>query len=256
MNQVEVARMLSIIILVVAGLLAGMVNAIAGGGTLISFPALVWLGLPPIMANATATLTALPGYVGSAWAYRHDISAEGRLRLRNIIVIAALGGLAGAGLLLITPGDAFVGIVPWLLLTATLLFAIGPRLVELVRAKGLTIGPGLSAFAIFLVAGYGGYFNGGLGIMLLAVFSLIGFQNLHGMNGLKNLLSAVLSLVSVTTYATAGLIAWESAAILAISTTIGGYIGARQARRIQHTEYLRALIVGIGASMTLVFFTI
>ena len=85
MNQVEVARVLSIIILVVAGLLAGMVNAIAGGGTLISFPSLVWLGLPPIMANATATLTALPGYVGSAWAYRHDISAEGRLRLRNII---------------------------------------------------------------------------------------------------------------------------------------------------------------------------
>ena len=157
MNQVEVARMLSIIILVVAGLLAGMVNAIAGGGTLISFPALVWLGVPPIMANATATLTALPGYIGSAWAYRHDISAEGSLRLRSIIVIAALGGLAGAGLLLITPGDAFVGIVPWLLLTATLLFAIGPRLVELVRAKGLTIGPGLSAFAIFLVAGYGGY---------------------------------------------------------------------------------------------------
>ena len=146
--------------------------------------------------------------------------------------------------------------MPWLLLTATLLFAIGPRLVELVRAKGLTIGPGLSAFAIFLVAGYGGYFNGGLGILLLAVFNLIGFQNLHGMNGLKNLLSAVLSLVSVTTYATAGLIAWESAAILAISTTIGGYIGARQARRIQHTEYLRALIVGIGASMALVFFTI
>ncbi|MEB3421936.1 sulfite exporter TauE/SafE family protein [Salipiger marinus] len=188
--------MLSIIILVVAGLAAGMVNAIAGGGTLVSFPALVWLGVPPIMANATATLTALPGYVGSAWAYRQDISAEGSLGLRSIILTAALGGLAGAGLLLITPGDAFVGIVPWLLLTATLLFAAGPGLLRLVRARGLQIGPGLSAFTVFLVAGYGGYFNGGLGIMLLAVFSLIGFQNLHGMNGLKNLLSAVLSLVS------------------------------------------------------------
>lgn len=248
--------MLSIIILVVAGLVAGMVNAIAGGGTLVSFPALVWLGVPPIMANATATLTALPGYVGSAWAYRQDISAEGSLGLRSIILTAALGGLAGAGLLLITPGDAFVGIVPWLLLTATLLFAAGPGLLRLVRARGLQIGPGLSAFTVFLVAGYGGYFNGGLGIMLLAVFSLIGFQNLHGMNGLKNLLSAVLSLVSVTTYASAGLIAWDSAAILAISTTVGGYIGARQARRIQNTDYLRAIIVGIGVSMTLVFFAL
>ncbi len=246
--------MLSMPILVIAGLLAGMINAIAGGGTLLSFPALVWLGVPPVMANATATLTALPGYIGSAWAYRGDIRAEGSLGLGSIIVVAALGGLAGAGLLLITPGEAFVGIVPWLLLTATLLFAAGPRVVATVRARGLTIGPVLSAFAVFLVAGYGGYFNGGLGIMLLAVFSLIGFQNLHGMNGLKNLLSAVLSLVSVTTYATAGLIAWEAAAVLAVATTVGGYIGARQARRIQHTEYLRALIVGIGAALTLVFF--
>jgi uncharacterized protein len=246
--------MLSITILVIAGLMAGMVNAIAGGGTLLSFPALVWLGVPPIMANATATLTALPGYIASAWAYRHDIRAEGNLGLGSIIMIAALGGLAGAGLLLITPGDAFEGIVPWLLLTATILFATGPRLVAMVRARGMRIGPVLSAFALFLVASYGGYFNGGLGIMLLAVFSLIGFQNLHGMNGLKSLLAAVLSLVSVSTYATAGLIAWESAAVLAISTTLGGYMGARLARRIRHTEYLRILIVGIGASLTLVFF--
>jgi uncharacterized protein len=246
--------MLSITILIIAGLMAGMVNAIAGGGTLLSFPALVWLGVPPIMANATATLTALPGYIASAWAYRHDIRAEGSLGLGSIIMIAALGGLAGAGLLLITPGDAFVGIVPWLLLTATILFATGPRLVAMVRARGIRIGPVLSAFALFLVASYGGYFNGGLGIMLLAVFSLIGFQNLHGMNGLKSLLAAVLSFVSVTTYATAGLIAWESAVVLAISTTLGGYMGARLARRIRHTEYLRVLIVGIGASLTLVFF--
>ncbi|MEY8839578.1 sulfite exporter TauE/SafE family protein [Cribrihabitans sp. XS_ASV171] len=248
--------MLSITILVFSGLLAGMINAIAGGGTLISFPALIWLGVPPVMANATATLTALPGYLGSAWAYRHDIRAEGSLWLGSIIMITVVGGLAGAGLLLITPGGAFVGIIPWLLLTATLLFAIGPRLVAMVRARGMRIGPVLSAVAIFVVAGYGGYFNGGLGIMLLAVFSLVGFQDLHGMNGLKNLLSAVLSLVSVTTFATAGLIAWDAAAILALSTSLGGYVGAWQARRIRHTGYLRALIVGIGAALTLVFFVL
>ena len=249
--------MLSYAVLVIAGLLAGMINAIAGGGTLLSFPALVWLGVPPIMANATATLTALPGYIGSAWAYRHDIRAEGSLPLRAIVLVSALGGLAGAGLLLITPGDAFVGIVPWLLLTATLLFALGPRLVAAVRARGhAVIGPLVSAVALLLVAGYGGYFNGGLGIMLLAAFRLIGFENLHNMNGLKNLLSAVLSLVSVTTYATAGLIAWESAVVLALATTLGGYIGARQARRIRRMDLLRLLIVAIGAVLTVVFFAL
>jgi len=247
--------MLSIAVLILAGLSAGIVNAIAGGGTLLSFPTLIWIWVPPIMANATATLTALPGYIGSAWAYRHDISAEGSLSLRTIILVAALGGLIGAGLLLITPGDAFVGIVPWLLLTATVMFAFGPRLLTYARAKGRgAIGPALSAFAILLVAGYGGYFNGGLGIMLLAVLGLIGFQNIHGMNGLKNLLSAVLSVVSVVTYGIAGLIAWEHAAALALSTTVGGYIGARQARRIQRTELLRAVIVVIGAVLTVVFF--
>ncbi|OWY12429.1 hypothetical protein B6V73_18285 [Thioclava sp. JM3] len=248
--------MLSIVLLVLAGLMAGMVNAIAGGGTLLSFPALVWLGVPPVMANATATLTALPGYIGSTWAFRNDVRAEGSLGLAGVVGTAALGGLTGAGLLLITSGEAFVGIVPWLIFAATLLFAAGPRLVAIVQARGVKVGPVLSAVAIFLVSGYGGYFNGGVGIMLLAMFSLIGFRNLHGMNGLKNLLSAVLSLVSVAAYASAGLIAWDSAAVLAVSTTLGGYIGAHQARRIRHTEYLRGLIVAIGAVLTLVFFVI
>jgi uncharacterized membrane protein YfcA len=152
----EDALMLSIALLVGGGLLAGMINTIAGGGTLLSFPALAWLGVPPVTANATVTLTALPGYIGSAWSFRNDIRAEGHLGLRGIVAIAALGGLAGTGLLLITPGDAFVGIVPWLLLTATLLFATGPRLVVLVHARELRIGAVLSSLAVFLVAGYGG----------------------------------------------------------------------------------------------------
>ena len=247
--------MFSTFVLVIAGLLAGGVNAVAGGGTLLSFPALVWLGVPPIMANATATLTALPGYIGSAWAYRDDIKAEGALRLRTIVTVAACGGLIGAGLLLATPGDAFIGIVPWLLLMATTLFAIGPKLVAHMRSKGNGVaGPVLSALGIGVVAAYGGYFNGGLGIMFLAVFGLIGFRDLHGMNGLKNLLAAVLSVVSVTTYATAGLIAWESAAVLAVSTTVGGYIGAKYARRIKRTEPLRVAIIAVGAVLTVVFF--
>ncbi|SFP91759.1 sulfite exporter TauE/SafE family protein [Tranquillimonas alkanivorans] len=249
--------MLSLVILTIAGLLAGGLNAVAGGGTFLSFPALVWLGVPPIMANATATLTAMPGYIGSAWAYRHDVVAEGTLRLRAIILVAIVGGLAGAALLLVTPGEAFVGIVPWLLLSATCLFAAGPQVLAAVRAGGRrAAGPLLSAAAIFGVSTYGGYFNGGLGIMLLAVLGLIGFTNLHGMNGLKNLLSAILSIVSVATYATAGLIAWDSALVLAVATTVGGYVGASQARRIQRTDLLRTGIVAIGVIMTVIFFAV
>ena len=249
--------MLTLAVLIVAGLLAGGLNAVAGGGTFLSFPALVWLGVPPIMANATATLTAMPGYVGSAWAYRHDVAAEGALRLRAIILVAVVGGLVGAGLLLVTPGEAFVGIVPWLLLVATCLFAAGPQLLAAVRSRGRGAAGRLIAAAASLgVSIYGGYFNGGLGIMLLAVLGLIGFTNLHGMNGLKNLLSAILSIVSVTTYAAAGLIAWDSALVLAVATTIGGYVGARQARRIQRTDLLRTGIVAVGAVMTVVFFVV
>ncbi|MHA7875742.1 sulfite exporter TauE/SafE family protein [Roseivivax sp.] len=248
---------MSLLVLTLAGLLAGIVNAVAGGGTLLTFPALVWLGVPPIMANATATLTALPGYLGSAWAYRRDIAAEGALSLRAIVILAALGGLLGAGLLLVTPGEAFTGIVPWLLLVATLAFALGPRLIAALQARGRgAAGLGLSAFGVIAVAGYGGYFNGGLGIMLLALFGLIGFRDLHGMNGLKNLLSAVLSSVSVVAYASAGLIAWDQALVLALATTLGGYIGARQARRITNTGPLRAGIVAVGAVLTLVFFLV
>ncbi|WP_018302971.1 sulfite exporter TauE/SafE family protein [Wenxinia marina] len=247
--------MTATLVLVVAGVLAGMLNAVAGGGTFLSFPALVWLGVPPIMANATATLTAMPGYMGSAWAYRGDVSAEGTLRLRPIVAIAAAGGLVGAGLLLVTPGDAFVGIVPWLLLAATVLFAAGPRLLEAIRHRGSgDMGPVPSGLAIFLVSVYGGYFNGGLGIMLLAVLGLIGFTNLHGMNGLKNALSALLSVVSVATYAAAGLIAWNSALVLAVATTVGGVVGARYARRIRRTDLLRAGIVAVGITMTIIFF--
>ena len=161
--------MFPIFVLVIAGLLAGGVNAIAGGGTLLSFPALVWLGVPAIMANATATLPALPDYIGSAWAYRDDIKAEGALHLRTIVMVAACGGLIGAGLLLATPGDAIQG--------------------------HRCCGPVLSACGIGVVAAYGGYLNGGLGIMFLAVFGLIGFRDLHSMNGPKNLLAGLVNRV-------------------------------------------------------------
>lgn len=247
--------MITMLLLCLAGLAAGALNAVAGGGTFLSFPALVWAGVPPIMANATATMTALPGYMSSAWAFRRDVEAEGRLGIRWIIGLAVVGGLAGALLLLVTPSEAFIGIVPWLLLAATILFAAGPLLMKFLRsAGGAAPSPLVAAPAVLAVSIYGGYFNGGLGIMLLAIFGLIGFTRLNGMNGLKNLLSAILSAVSVLTYAVAELIAWDAALVLASATMAGGYVGANLARRITDPRPLRLGIVCVGLTMTAVFF--
>ncbi|WP_375567847.1 sulfite exporter TauE/SafE family protein [Ahrensia marina] len=238
-----------------AGLAAGVLNAVAGGGTFLTLPALIYAGVPPVIANATSTLAVLPGYVSSAWAFRDDLPAEGTLSTRTIIVIASIGSALGAGLLILTPGDAFLWIVPWLLLTATLLFAAGPMLTQHIQAGAPDgVGSWISGLAIFAVSIYGGYFNGGLGILLLAVFSVLGFTNLHGMNGLKNILAAVLSLISVGAFSLAGLIAWEQAILMAICATLGGYAGARVSRKIVRTDLLRAFVTLVGVGMTVAFF--
>lgn len=246
--------MLDLLILAAAGFAAGALNAVAGGGTFLTLPALIFTGLPPVVANATATLAVLPGYAGSALAFRKDMRAEGALGLGPILSIAALGGGVGALLLIATPGDAFLWVVPWLLLLATVLFAAGPALTRFMNRRGSRgFGPVASGAAIFAVSVYGGYFNGGLGIMLLATFGLLGFTSLNAMNGLKNGLSALLSLVSAGAFALAGIIAWEEAALMAVCATAGGYAGARLSRKIVRTEYLRAFITMVGLSMTVAF---
>lgn len=247
--------MWDIVVLAVAGFAAGLLNAVAGGGTFISFPALIYVGVPPIMANASATLAALPGYASSAFAFRNDMEAEGTLRLTAIIGVSMLGAVIGALLLTVTPSETFVAVVPWLLLIATVLFAMGPRLLKMIRARGgRDAGPVVSGIAILVVSIYGGYFNGGLGIMLLATFGLIGYVNLHGMNGLKNMLSAILSLLSAATFVIAGLIAWKPALVVAVTITLGGYLGAVVSKRITNTDYLRYFVTLVGAVMTVVFF--
>lgn len=247
--------MLDIIVLILAGLAAGLLNAVAGGGTFLSLPALIWVGVPPVSANATATLTALPGYLSSAWAFRDDMRAQGSVGLGGIIAAGIAGSLIGALLLIVTPAELFLGVVPWLLLAATILFAGAPRILRGARAAGLgNAGPLATLAALLAVSIYGGYFNGGLGIMLLATFSLLGHADLHGMNGLKNLLSAILSIVSVVTFIAAGLIAWEQASVMALASLVGGYVGARQSRKIANTDRLRLFVTAVGAVMTLVFF--
>ncbi|SDI86098.1 sulfite exporter TauE/SafE family protein [Alloyangia pacifica] len=247
--------MLTTTILALAGFGAGALNAIAGGGTFLTFPALVWLGVPPIMANATATFAALPGYAGSSWAYRRDIQAGEGPSLTALVVTAMLGGILGALLLLVTPEDLFSGVIPWLLLMATLAFAAGPALLRGLLASGRHLPDAVSLTLLLLVSIYGGYFNGGLGILLLAAFGLIGMSDLHRMNGLKTLASLVLSAASVVTYSLAGLIDWTALVVTGLGCTAGGYVGAHMARKVQDTALLRTFIVTVGLVTTIVFFT-
>ncbi|MGH1415672.1 MAG: sulfite exporter TauE/SafE family protein [Pelagimonas sp.] len=247
--------MLELSILFISGFAAGILNAVAGGGTFLTFPALVWFGLPPVLANATSTFAAMPGYASAAWAFRHDVKAEGTLPLRAIIITATLGAILGALLLIVTPSDVFTGAVPWLLLLATVLFGTGPLILKFAQSRGIgQAGLLVSTITILAVAIYGGYFNGGLGIMLLAAFSLLGYQNLHGMNGLKNLISAIISVVSSVAFISAGLIVWKPALVIAVAITFGGYIGASQSRRIKRQDYLRWFVTAVGTVTTVIFF--
>ncbi|MCT4373614.1 sulfite exporter TauE/SafE family protein [Yangia mangrovi] len=246
--------MLTTTILALAGFGAGALNAIAGGGTFLTFPALVWVGVPPIMANATATFAALPGYAGSSWAYRRDIQAGEGPSLRALVVTAMLGGTLGALLLLVTPEDLFSDVIPWLLLIATLAFAAGPALLRGLLASGRRLPDAVSLTLLLLVSIYGGYFNGGLGILLLAAFGLIGMSDLHRMNGLKTLASLVLSAVSVVTYSLAGLIDWSALVVTGLGCAAGGYVGAHMSRRVQDLSLLRTFIVTVGLVTTIVFF--
>lgn len=245
---------LSTILLTSAAFLAGALNAVAGGGTFLTFPALVFLGVPPISANATSTVAVLPGYIGSALAFRRDIGPAGSTGVFGLVVAALAGGLVGAGLLLVTPSKVFSGIVPWLLLLATALFAAGPRITAWTRRRGHGAAGRLATLiAVFAVSVYGGYFNGGLGILLLAVFGLLGLRDLNHMNGLKNLLSAVLAVVSSVTFAVAGIVAWREAALMAAAAMLGGYAGGWAARRVR-PDWLRIGIVAVGLVMSGLFF--
>lgn len=248
--------MIDLFILSAAGFLAGVLNAVAGGGTFISLPALIYVGVPPVMANASATLAALPGYTSSAWAFRHDIRGQQGVSASLLMGLAMVGGVIGALLLTITSEALFDGMIPWLLLLATGLFAVGPWL--LARRQAAGGGSGLApvpviAATLLVVCTYGGYFNGGLGIMILAALGLLGFDNLSAMNGLKNGLSAVLSALSVATFIVADLIAWEPALVMAVASAIGGMLGASLSRKITRPVYLRGFIVAVGVIMATVF---
>ena len=241
------------LLLACAAFAAGVLNAIAGGGTFLTFPALVYTGVPPIAANATSALAVCPGYLGSTLGFRQELAALPRRQLVREMLICAAGGLAGALLLLVTPAKVFAGVVPWLLLFATALFALGPRLA---RWAGGGHGGGLARWrhaGLLAVAVYGGYFNGGLGILLMALYLLVGEQRLNTVNALKNLNSFVLSVVSVIAFAIGGAIVWKQALLMAVFATLGGFAGARLAKRLA-SRTVRWVVVATGLMMSARFF--
>ncbi|CAN7253857.1 sulfite exporter TauE/SafE family protein [Acidovorax sp. LjRoot66] len=238
-------------LLLTAAFVAGALNAVAGGGSFLTLPALVFTGMPPVVANATGTVALLPGYLAGAWGFREDTAPPPGLSMRLLVALSLAGGAAGAALLLVTPEATFRRVVPWLLLAATALFAFGPWLRQ--RLAGGVPSTPKAVAGVLAVAAYGGYFNGGLGILLLALFGLLGQTNLHAMNGLKNWVSALLTAMAVAIYAAGGVVLWPQALVMMLAATAGGYGGARLARRIP-AQWLRGGIVATGLVMAALFF--
>lgn len=233
-----------------AGLLGGMLNAVAGGGSFITLPALVMAGLNPVSANATGTAALLPGYLASAWRFRHDIELPPGLGWGALLALSLVGGLFGGGLLLVTNPLVFDRLVPWLIAISTLVFAVSPRLR---RSKATAWPASVTVLALLAVCVYGGYFNGGLGVILLCALLLAGQNGLAGMNGLKNLISAVLTSVAVLMYALGGLIEWRSGLVMMVAGVLGGYFGAAASYWFSDAV-LRGFVVLVGALMAAAFF--
>ena len=244
-------------LLLVAGFAAGGMNALAGGGTFFSFPALLAAGLPPVTANATNAVALWPASLAASWAAREQLRPLGRYVV-PLVLLSLLGGLGG-GLLLLAGGDeTFRRLIPWLLLAATLLFAASPWLSRLInrRLQAGDLPPhGIgSSLSHTLVALYGGYFGAGMGILQLAAFSIEGHPLLRA-NALKNLLSSTIYSVAVVTFVAAGRVSWSELAVLLGAASCGGYCGGALARKLP-TRWLRWLVIAVGSGMTIYYFAI
>jgi hypothetical protein len=253
-------------IMLVAGgaFLAGGMNAIAGGGTFFSFPALLAAGVPPVMANASNTVGLCPASLVSAWAYRREALRHGRWAVL-LMVVSLVGGIAGGLLLLATSNAAFAKMIPWLLLVATTLFAFSGQISKWVQAGKRRFGAGESAKsanspggaggALFqlAVAVYGGFFGAGMGILTLAALSIQGFDDIQEINALKNLTSGINYFVASLTFIVAGAISWPHTLVMLVTAMIGAWAGAALARRMP-ARLLRRLVVAVGSALTLIYF--
>jgi len=240
------------IFLLIAGLLAGAMNAAAGGGSFITFPALVYAGVPPIQANASSTVALFPASLTSAWEFKEYIRPFAGVSLTAMILLTLAGGFTGALLLLYTPSGSFNHFVPWLLLTGSLAFAFGKQAGDWLRER-VKIGSGVILAGQFLLGIYGGYFGGAVGIMMMAVWALFGLSGIKTINANKTLFVGIANATAVLLFVIAGKVFWIETCILMSATVTGGYFGALYTRRIDPAK-LRKGIVIFNFIITAVFF--
>jgi uncharacterized protein len=252
------AARLAAVVLVSA--LGGGVNSIAGGGTLLTFPALVALGVPPVIANATSTVALWPGSAGSIWGYRGELAGAGRWAFWFALP-SLMGGAVGATLLLHTPAARFAALVPWLVLAATTIFVVQGPFLRALRARGaahVAIAGGDAAItaarpaagvlvAQLAIGAYGGYFGAGIGILMLAALGFMGLSNIHRMNGLKAWGGLCINAMAAGIFIVGGLVSWRIALAMAGGSITGGYVGARVAQRVPQA-WVRWSVVVVGLS--------
>ncbi len=249
---------MEILLLFFAGVIAGAVNSLAGGGSFIAFPALLLAGVPVVVANATNTFAAWPGYVAGAIGFWPHVKKY-RSKLALYLIAALVGGYAGAELLLRVSDAQFSIVVPWLMGVAVLLFAVGGKISKWLASKTQNNKKGAGLFSaallilLALICLYGGFFNAGLGIILLAFLALAGFSDIHAMNGIKLLLSTMVAGIAVIRFALNGSIAWYEGSLVFAGTLVGGYLAARLAHLIPE-RMLRAAIIVYGIVLTAIFF--
>jgi uncharacterized membrane protein YfcA len=234
-----------------AGVAGGVVNAIAGGATLITFPAMLAAGLPPVIANASNALAVTPGHLFAALADRKQLPARGS-NFAIAIVAAAIGGAVGALLLLVTPERVFVLLVPVLIALATLVFAFGRRIQTMLGFGSAGQGAGARAALMLPVTVYGGYFGAGLGVMLLAVLSITGRENIRATNAFKNLLATATSLATITIFIVQGVIRWPETLVMLAGAVAGGILGGRLIT-VLPANIVRGTVIVLGIAMTIVY---
>lgn len=246
----------TIVFLFFASALGGALNAVAGGGSFIAFPALMFSGVAPIAANATNTVALWVGTTASSGAYRKHLDISRRVMI-PLAVSSVIGGIAGAYLLLHTPERTFLRALPWLMLGATLLFIFGGRLARgsagSVAANASTSALAVATIFELVVAVYGGYFGGGVGIVNLAMLAALGMTDMHAMNALKVVLGGIINGIAVVTFVVAGAVVWKQGSVMIVGALIGGYFGAHYAQRLPGA-WIRGFVIMVGTAMTAYFF--
>jgi len=249
---------LTLLALVAAGAGAGVMNALAGGGTILTFPVLIWLGIPARIANATSTVALVPGAAASLAGYWGEVRSH-RAWLRTLFLPSLLGGAAGSLLLLATPEKLFARLAPLLVFLATLLFAVQSWRARHRESDGIDVpapaaaGRRLDAalFGQFAVAVYGGYFGAGIGILMLAILASLGLTNIHAMNGLKNFFGMAINGLAAAIFVVAGVVDWQVVLPVLAGSVAGGYLGARFGRSIGR-DRARLAVIAIGVLVTVI----